>query len=120
MTLRLAVSLERFGYLGRGTDGRYRLGPTLWRLGSVYRQNLELEPILRPALQALVAAMPMRRSAAPSSITPPSELIRPPSNAATTFLRQTAGKPKGGTVSSDMAGVARCACAERMVSTPNP
>lgn len=53
--LRLAVSLERFGYLGRGTDGRYRLGPTLWRLGSVYRQNLELEPILRPALQALVS-----------------------------------------------------------------
>ena len=53
--LRLAVSLERFGYLGRGADGRYRLGPTLWRLGSVYRQNLELEPILRPALQAIVA-----------------------------------------------------------------
>lgn len=53
--LRLAVSLERFGYLGRGVDGRYRLGPTLWRLGSVYRQNLALEPILRPALQALVA-----------------------------------------------------------------
>lgn len=53
--LRLAVSLERYGYLGRGAGGRYRLGPTLWRLGSVYRQNLELEPIVRPALQALVS-----------------------------------------------------------------
>lgn len=53
--LRLAVSLERYGYLLRDTTGRYRLGPTLWRLGSAYRQNLELEPIIRPALQALVA-----------------------------------------------------------------
>jgi DNA-binding IclR family transcriptional regulator len=53
--LRLAVSLERFGYLGRGDDGRYRLGPTLWRLGAAYRQNLQLEPVIRPALQALVA-----------------------------------------------------------------
>jgi DNA-binding IclR family transcriptional regulator len=53
--LRLAVSLERFGYVGRSLTGTYRLGPTLWRLGSVFRQNLELEPIIRPALQALVS-----------------------------------------------------------------
>ncbi|MHA1553115.1 MAG: helix-turn-helix domain-containing protein, partial [Alphaproteobacteria bacterium] len=32
--LRLAVSLDRFGYMHRGADGRYRLGPTLWRLGA--------------------------------------------------------------------------------------
>jgi DNA-binding IclR family transcriptional regulator len=53
--LRLSVSLERFGYLRRGADGTYALGPTLWLLGSAYRRNLELEPIVRPALQALVS-----------------------------------------------------------------
>ena len=53
--LRLSVSLERFGYLRRGADGTYALGPTLWMLGSAYRRNLELEPIIRPALQALVS-----------------------------------------------------------------
>lgn len=53
--LRLAVSLERFGYLRRSVSGAYSLGPTLWKLGSAYRRNLELEPIVRPALQALVS-----------------------------------------------------------------
>jgi DNA-binding IclR family transcriptional regulator len=53
--LRLSVSLERFGYLRRSGSGTYSLGPTLWKLGSAYRRNLELEPIVRPALQALVA-----------------------------------------------------------------
>jgi DNA-binding IclR family transcriptional regulator len=53
--LRLTVSLERFGYVGRSLAGAYQLGPTLWRLGSVFRQNLELEPIIRPAMQALVS-----------------------------------------------------------------
>jgi len=53
--LRLTVSLERFGYVGRNLTGAYQLGPTLWRLGSVFRQNLELEPIVRPAMQALVS-----------------------------------------------------------------
>lgn len=33
--LRLARSLERFGYLRRGAGGGYRLGPTLARLGSL-------------------------------------------------------------------------------------
>jgi len=53
--LRLTVSLERFGYVGRSLAGSYQLGPTLWRLGSVFRQNLELEPIIRPAMQAMVS-----------------------------------------------------------------
>jgi hypothetical protein len=64
-------------------------------------------------------AIPMPRSAAASSITPPSEVMRPPSNAAVTFLRPTAGKPNGLIVSSDMAGVARNDQVDRMVSTPN-
>src|SRR6266851_7796623 len=67
-----------------------------------------------PVLIALVgiarasrSAMPSRRSAWASSITPPSEVIRPPSKAAAIFLRRTAGKQNGRRLSSVMAGVAR-------------
>lgn len=52
--LRLAASLIRFGYLRRGSDGRYRLGPALWRLGSLYRRGYELGERIRPALRRLV------------------------------------------------------------------
>jgi hypothetical protein len=45
------------------------------------------------------SAMPSRRSASARSITPPSEVIRPPSKVALTFLRAIAGKPKGSRVS---------------------
>lgn len=54
--LRLAVSLERFGYLARDEGGIYRLGPTLWRLGSMYRRNLGLEGVVRPVLAKMVEA----------------------------------------------------------------
>jgi hypothetical protein len=40
-------------------------------------------------------------------MTPPSELRRPPSNAAATFLRYTAGNPNSNKLSSMMAGMAR-------------
>src|SRR3954471_9236876 len=56
---------------------------------------------------ASLSTIPRRRSAAASSITPPSDVMRPPSNAAVTFLRATAGKWNGSRLSSDMAGVAR-------------
>ena len=39
--LRLAASLERFGYLARTPTGLYRLGPSLWRLGSLYRRSFD-------------------------------------------------------------------------------
>lgn len=52
--LRLAASLIRFGYLRRGADGRFRLGPALWRLGSLYRRDYELGERIRPALRRLV------------------------------------------------------------------
>ncbi len=54
--LRLAASLERFGYLVRRGDGRYRLGPTLWRLGSLYRRSFDLAELIRPELKLLVEA----------------------------------------------------------------
>jgi len=52
------------------------------------------------------SATPKRRSAIDSSITPPSEESRPPSNAAVTFLPSTAGNENSGIVSSVMAAVA--------------
>ncbi len=54
--LRIAVSLERSGYMLRQANGGYRLGPTLWRLGSLYRQSFELGEHIRPELRALVDA----------------------------------------------------------------
>lgn len=51
--LRLAVSLDRYGYLVRGENGRFRLGSTAWRLGAAYRQRFNLADILRPALKLL-------------------------------------------------------------------
>jgi DNA-binding IclR family transcriptional regulator len=54
--LRLAASLERFGYLIRDEDGTFRLGPALGRLGSVYRHGLNLGDAIRPELGKLVDA----------------------------------------------------------------
>lgn len=51
--LRLAASLQRAQMLTRGEDGRFRLGPALWRLGSLYRRRFDIEAIVRPALEAL-------------------------------------------------------------------
>lgn len=51
--LRLAGSLERFGYLSRLDDGSYTLGPTLWRLGSIYRRRFNFAEQIRPVLRRL-------------------------------------------------------------------
>src|SRR5262245_8886545 len=54
--LRLAGSLERLGYLIREERGAFRLGPALWRLGSIYRAGFNLGEAIRPELRRLVAA----------------------------------------------------------------
>jgi DNA-binding IclR family transcriptional regulator len=54
--LRLAASLERFGYLIREDNGVFRLGPTLWRLASIYRAGFNLGGVIRPELHRLVEA----------------------------------------------------------------
>lgn len=54
--LRLAASLQRFGYLQRHADGLFRLGPAVWRLGALYREHFDLEATIRPALVELVEA----------------------------------------------------------------
>jgi DNA-binding IclR family transcriptional regulator len=52
--LRLSASLEKFGYLTRDYDGIFHLGASLWHRSSVYRDNLQLGNIIRPALTELV------------------------------------------------------------------
>ena len=54
--LRLAGSLERLGYLIREERGAFRLGPALWRLGSIYRAGFNLGEAIRPELRRLVEA----------------------------------------------------------------
>jgi DNA-binding IclR family transcriptional regulator len=54
--LRLAGSLERLGYLVRDDNGVFRLGPALWRLGSIYRAQFDLGDAIRPELRRLVEA----------------------------------------------------------------
>lgn len=51
--LRLAASLEKFGHLVRGGDGRFRLGPSTWRLGACYRQGFDLSAVVQPELKRL-------------------------------------------------------------------
>ena len=51
--LRLSRSLERFGYLARQPNGNFRLGPALWRLGSLYRREFDLGEYVRPVLRRL-------------------------------------------------------------------
>lgn len=53
--LRLAGSLIRFGYLARDPVGHYRLGPTPFRLGGLYRAGHDIAEQVRPALSRLVA-----------------------------------------------------------------
>ena len=52
--MRLAISLERYGFLMRQHDGSYRLGAEVLRLGSIFQQSLNLESHVLPVLQHLV------------------------------------------------------------------
>lgn len=51
--LRLSGSLERFGFLRREADGRFRLGPAVLPLARIYRLGFPLEAVIRPELQSL-------------------------------------------------------------------
>lgn len=54
--LRLLSSLERFDYIQRGSDGRYRLGLAPLRLARRHLPSRQLETWLQPVLDALAAA----------------------------------------------------------------
>lgn len=66
--------------------------------------------------RASLSAIPSQRSTTPGSRTRPSEVRRPPSKAAVSFLRTTAGKLYGKTVS---AGVAHRGPADKVELAPN-
>ena len=53
--LRMAVSLERYGYLTRLADGSFALGSTLLQLGKLYQGNFRLTDAVRPTLVRLSA-----------------------------------------------------------------
>lgn len=52
--LRLIGSLERFGYIAKEEGGAYALGPSLWRLGNLFRPAGDLGDLVRPQLAHLV------------------------------------------------------------------
>ncbi|MEH6580200.1 MAG: IclR family transcriptional regulator [Amphritea sp.] len=51
--LRLIGSLEGNGFVSKQQDGRYRLGPSLWRLGSIYKNSFDSEKVIRPILEKM-------------------------------------------------------------------
>jgi DNA-binding IclR family transcriptional regulator len=51
--LRLLASLERQRFVVRLPDGRYSLGPTLFRLGALYERSLDLRAVVEPVLLRL-------------------------------------------------------------------
>jgi DNA-binding IclR family transcriptional regulator len=52
--LRLARSLEKYGYLLRAEDGTYQLASKLFQLGSVYQRHFKTAAIVPPVLRAMV------------------------------------------------------------------
>jgi DNA-binding IclR family transcriptional regulator len=52
--LRLAKSLERYGYLLRDEDGCYRLGSKVLYLGSLYQRHFRTSELVPPVLRRLV------------------------------------------------------------------
>ena len=55
--LRLIKSLEKFGYVLRDEDGRYRLGSKVLYLGSIYQRNFRTSDFVPPVLRNLVAEL---------------------------------------------------------------
>ncbi|HEY1325830.1 MAG TPA: IclR family transcriptional regulator [Casimicrobiaceae bacterium] len=52
--LRLARSLEKYGYLLRTEDGLYHLGSKVFYLGSIYQRHFRTASIVPPVLRAIV------------------------------------------------------------------
>jgi DNA-binding IclR family transcriptional regulator len=53
--LRLAQTLQRFGYLGQTPEGNYHVGPAPLYLGSLFQQAVKPGDLVLPALKGLVA-----------------------------------------------------------------
>ncbi len=52
--LRFSSTLIARGYMRRDDDGRYHLGPTVWRLGAHFRRSFDLGDHIRPLLARIV------------------------------------------------------------------
>src|SRR6476469_4477203 len=52
--LRIAKSLEKFGYLLRSDEGLYRIGPKPYQIGCVYKRHYLASEILLPVLKHIV------------------------------------------------------------------
>ena len=55
--LRLATSLEKFGYLHRSADGLFHLGSKLLFLGSLYQRHFRTSDIVPPVLKQIVTEL---------------------------------------------------------------
>jgi DNA-binding IclR family transcriptional regulator len=51
--LRLTSSLIHFEYLVRQEDGKFKIGPSLFRLGEIYRKNFDSSEVIRPVLRQM-------------------------------------------------------------------
>ncbi|MEM8572011.1 MAG: IclR family transcriptional regulator [Pseudomonadota bacterium] len=54
--LRLTNSLAIYGFIQRDSAGRFSVGPSVWRLGMLFRRNFLTRETVAPALNALVEA----------------------------------------------------------------
>jgi len=54
--LRLTTSLAIYGFIQRDSAGRFSVGPSVWRLGLIFRQEFTRREDVAPALKALVDA----------------------------------------------------------------
>lgn len=53
--LRYMISFERWGYVRKGQDGNYRLGPRAFQLGRAFEHSLKATEIIQAALDELTA-----------------------------------------------------------------
>lgn len=54
--LRLTNSLALYGFIQRDPDGRFSVGPSVWRLGLIFRRDFAKREKVTPALRRLVKA----------------------------------------------------------------
>lgn len=52
-TLRLLGTLEGEGFVRKHRDGRYGLGPAVWRLGNLYEASIDLRNTIMPVLERI-------------------------------------------------------------------
>ncbi|WP_422037525.1 IclR family transcriptional regulator [Roseibium sp.] len=54
--LRLTNSMQIYGFIQRDDDGRYSVGPSVWRLGLIFRRDFTRREHVAPSLRILAEA----------------------------------------------------------------